>query len=645
VLISFGLTAAIVVAATAYLPFAFLYIAMALIGCAMWLNMAGLAVVSLLTSLVVATMIAWGYFVLPPMTSRWSLLFSYVPFFLEIAIPLLLSASMSSIVAKDRARVAAETTSRELSLRLQKIALRVPGMLYQYQVKADGSEIFPYASDGIQDIYQVTPAEAQGDAKKLFQKIHPDDQQRYLQSAQESAQTLNVWKLDYRVCHIDGTVRWVSGNAQPQRGADGSTLWHGFITDITDRKTADLLLEQAVKDANAANEAKSRFLANMSHELRTPMNGVLGMAQMLMASGLTLEQQQLYARTILSSGRMLLKLLNDILDLSKVEAGKVELESLVFQPQQLIHETALLFTNSAVEKGLNLQEQWGGANGLRFRGDAHRLRQMLFNLVSNGLKFTKHGFVRIEGAVIEELEPATATTEAKVLLEFSATDSGIGIPQDKVDRLFKPFTQVDSSVTREHGGTGLGLSIVSALARQMGGSAGIDNTLATGARVWFRLSASLVAIGDDTRHSVLAAEPTKRTPDATPRSTSGQVLVVEDVPLNRMVIGSLLTREGVAFTCVENGEIALAAIMDGAQPDLVLVDCQMPVMDGYTATKKIREWELAHGKSRLPIVALTADAFEEDRKRCIAVGMDDFLAKPLDFAQLNSILKKWGLIA
>lgn len=406
------------------------------------------------------------------------------------------------------------------------------------------------------------------------------------------------------------------------------------------RVAAHQLLE-AQKAAEAANRAKSEFLATMSHEIRTPMNGILGMAQLLLLPEAKDEVRQEYARTILNSGEALLSLLNDILDLSKVEAGKVELQRSAFEPRQLIHEIGVLFREPIESKGLRVESTWTGPAGQRYWGDPLRLRQMLSNLVGNAAKFTEKGSIRIEGAEISR-------DGDEVCMEFSVTDTGIGIASDKLDRLFKPFSQVDGSITREYGGSGLGLSIVANLARLMGGETGVESELGKGTRVWFRVMVASALPGQDTRAVERAFEPRAAAaadgPAATDETVAGEpgfVLVVEDNRVNRKVIEGLLKKCGIEAEMVENGLEAVKRIQDGATPALILMDCQMPVMDGFAATEAIRAWEAQNGKPRRTIVALTAGAFEEDREKCIRSGMDDFIAKPLRLSDLDAVLKKW----
>ncbi len=405
-----------------------------------------------------------------------------------------------------------------------------------------------------------------------------------------------------------------------------------------EQREADMAKMARLKTrAETANVAKSRFLATMSHEIRTPMNGILGMAQMLLMPGVKDSDQRDYARTILTSGQTLLTLLNDILDLSKIEAGKLRVEAVAFDPAQLLQETHTLFSGSGRNKNLQLEFHWHGPTGQRYQADAHRLRQMLSNLAGNGIKFTPQGHVHIEGTEIER-NGDSAT------LEFSVSDTGIGIPANKLELLFKPFSQADSSTTREFGGTGLGLSIVANLARLMGGDAGVDSEPGKGSRFWFRIRAGIVAPGSDSRRT---ARPIQEecTPLTAPARFCGRVLVVEDNPTNSKVIEAMLTSLGVNVSLAEDGQRGADAVTSGAAPDLVLMDIQMPVLDGYATTARIREWESRNARARIPIVALTANVFEEDRQRCLAAGMDGYLAKPIAVDALKSVLAQWLSVA
>lgn len=401
--------------------------------------------------------------------------------------------------------------------------------------------------------------------------------------------------------------------------------------EIVERKAYQSALERSKLNAEGANVAKSQFLATMSHEIRTPMNGILGMAQLLLMPNVNDAQRRDYVRTILSSGQTLLTLLNDILDLSKIEAGKFQLDSTVFDPRMVLRETCALFAGAAKAKSLEIDFLWRGPIDQRYQSDSHRIRQMLSNLIGNAIKFTSQGQVQVEGTELKR-------DAQSALLEFSVSDTGLGIAADKMGLLFKPFSQADSSTTREYGGSGLGLSIVLSLAKALGGDVGVESSPGKGSRFWFRVMAKPV-MSDKESRTVPRANPVTNAVEL-----HGRVLVVEDNPINCMVVQSLLDRLGVSTALVNDGQEAVNTITHGtreSRPDLILMDLHMPVLDGYAAAQQIRQWEEKNALPRLTIIALTADAYDEDRQRCIAAGMDDFLTKPISLDALQQALVRW----
>ena len=472
--------------------------------------------------------------------------------------------------------------------------------------------------------------------QEIAVQVPDDEKDLWASHLDDLAQHRAFKQFEYRVAQAGGDYQWLSISGVPIfDAAGGFGGYRGTGSNASDRKAQQVALVHATLEAQAANVAKSRFLATMSHEIRTPMNGVLGMAQLLMMPNLAVSERLDYARTILNSGQTLLTLLNDILDLSKVEAGKLELEAQAFEPSQLLHETRLLFSETAAHKGLALIDCWNGPSQ-RYLGDVHRLRQMISNLVGNAIKFTTMGEVRLEA---RELDVDGAGAE----LEFAVIDSGIGITEQQKAQLFQPFSQADSSTTRQFGGTGLGLSIVRSLARLMDGDSGVESTLGEGSRFWFRVRLTRVAEGTDNRQTQRTDVDEEAT-GSTQSSLHGHVLVMEDNRINQMVIRALLKKLGLSCVIEADGQLGVDAVMRfsaAERPDLILMDLQMPVLDGYGATAKIRRWEAENGLARLPIIALTADAFAEDRQHCIDAGMDDFLAKPVDRNALATTLRHW----
>jgi PAS domain S-box-containing protein len=420
-----------------------------------------------------------------------------------------------------------------------------------------------------------------------------------------------------------GDGRWIK--IRERRTPTGHTV--GFRVDVTE-------FYRAKERAEAANIAKSRFLAMMSHEIRTPLNGILGMAQLLLVPGVSEPERQDYARTVLNSGQTLLILLNDILDLSKVEAGRFSLESVAMDPVQILRDAQRLFAESARGKGLGLEVTWRGATGEFYQGDPYRVRQMLSNLVGNAIKFTAQGAIRIEAQEVER-------GDDKAVLEFAVVDTGIGIAVNLQGTLFQPFSQVDSSTTRQYGGTGLGLSIVRGLAQLMDGEVGVESQIGQGSRFWFRIQVGLAAPGAERR--LVDRRQAGLWPAGWLPQLTGRILVVDDTGSSRQVIAVMLNQLGLTVTQAHNGQQALEAISGGDEADLLLMDLHMPVMNGYTATERIRRWEAQEGRVRHPIIALTADASEDARQRCLATDMDDFLTKPVMFDALIAMLRQYLL--
>jgi PAS domain S-box-containing protein len=640
--------------------------------------------------------------------------------------------------------------------RLAKLTAFLPGMVYQFQMHPDGRLCFPYASQAMRTLFEVAPEDVRSDATPVIHTIHPDDRPTITESILESARTLSIWHRQFRVIHKDGSITWLEGQSRPERLEDRSILWHGFVSDITDRKAAqdqvvkvrdqlnsilnclpeviysvsldrkiqyfissatqsvygmpveafladhDLwakmvhpedsaTLNQALSDlfrsgsctmelrivkpdgsigwindhariirdpagnptridgvvsdisdrvraaqelrkardiANAASQHKSEFLASMSHEIRTPMTAILGYSHLLTSGHPTPSEQAQWSRNIRQNSDYLLNLLSDILDISKIEAGQIELQPEPLSPWDLVQGVVSLLGPRAQEKLLDLEVTRFGPTPAQVNLDATRLKQILVNLVSNAIKFTDKGSVNIE--MSSEPDP----DGGKHYLVFLISDTGIGIDPDKIHQLFKPFARINDSTPSSttaaiRPGTGLGLVIAAQFARMMGGHITVESVPGQGSRFTVKIDAGnsshLHFVDDSDPHP---AGPNPASDSLSPDTLSGmRILVTDDNPDNQRIIKFIVEQAGALVELASHGDEATHRILEpGTRSpiDLVLMDMQMPICDGYTATRLLR----SHGLT-LPIIALTAYTMAGDRQKCLDAGCTSYLTKPV----------------
>jgi two-component system sensor histidine kinase/response regulator len=670
------------------------------------------------------------------------------------------AADLSFGIETLRTRKRAEETQRDkvaLQEQLGGIVTSVPGAIYSFSMRPDGTSAFPYASPRFRDIHGVEPEAVKDDATPALRLVHPDDLPGLAASLADVYEHHAPWSHEFRVNHPEKGVIWVAGNSLPVQQRDGEQLWHGYLSDITERKQLESQALQ-VRAAEAAAQAKSEFLANMSHEIRTPMNAIIGMAHLALRTNLDRRQQD-YVEKIKNAGDHLLGIINDILDFSKVEAGKLRLETVDFQLDGVLDNIGSLIAERAAEKGLEVVFDIGADVPSALRGDPLRIGQVVLNYATNAVKFTETGEIVIRARVVEE-------STSDVLLRFEVRDTGIGLTEEQQAGLFQSFQQADMSTARKYGGTGLGLAISKKLAEMMGGAVGVESKLGEGSTFWFTarlaraiedvqqlvpqeemrnrrvlvvddnetartvvsdmlermtLRADTAASGELALQAVIKADSladpyqivfldwnmppgingvetaqriraldlrqsphfvvitaygraeilhdvekadigvtlvkpvnasilfdtisqllggSVRRPSASGVAAdklpdfSGKgvrILLVEDNEINQQIAADILQQAGLAVDIAGNGIKAVEAVQR-TKYDAIVMDVQMPIMDGYEATRRIRAAEAPNTK--IPIIAMTANAMAEDERRSLAAGMDAHITKPINPAVL-----------
>ncbi|OFS90395.1 histidine kinase [Stenotrophomonas sp. HMSC10F06] len=517
---------------------------------------------------------------------------------------------------------------RRAEQRLADVTDNLPAIVYQGRRERDGRLSLPYIAGDTEALFGLTAAEAMADESALIARIDERDRANVRQALESAARDFAPLDMEFRT-RPSGMLRWVRSRALPYDAEDGVLLWSGYWIDVTEARAQADALALAKAAAERATAAKSEFLATMSHEIRTPMSGVLGMVEVLSHTSLDGEQRRIIS-VIEDSAQMLRQILDDLLDYSKIEAGALSLQPHPVALRALLGNVQQLLAPQAVAKGLELQIQIDDALAAMHLVDGMRLRQIAFNLLSNAIKFTRAGEVGIA------LEVLDGDADGAQQLRLTVRDTGIGISSEQRERLFAPFVQADAATSRQYGGTGLGLSICQRLVAMMHGTLTLHSVPGEGTRVEVLLTVPVVPVDEQPS---AAEEHTEAVP-LPAALQQRRILIVEDHPTNQALMGWRMQQLGLPHVLAENGEQALA-LLARTRFDLVLTDCRMPVMDGYAMTRRIREQERDRGGARLPVIALTASAMEDDLQRCREAGMDDLLAKPVALGALRQALLQW----
>ncbi|WP_017305294.1 PAS domain S-box protein [Spirulina subsalsa] len=515
---------------------------------------------------------------------------------------------------KQRRQMEAELRHSERQLRA--ITASVPGMVFEAISQGSEHHQWTFISDGVQELYGITPQEAL-ETSALWERIAPEDRETLLNAIAYSQNHLTPYDLFTRIYPHHGGEKWVRSLAQPKQLPNGSILWTGVQVDVTESKQQELALIQAREAADTANRAKSAFLANMSHELRTPLNAILGFTQLLSRISQLKPEQQEYLSIINRSGEHLLTLINDVLEMSKIEAGRVMFHEDHFDLYRLLDSLEDLMQIKAQTKGLQLQFQRDDNLPQYIHTDESKLRQVLLNLLSNGLKFTESGQVALT---------TTRLTNHPPILKFTVQDTGLGISPEELTLLFSPFGQTESG-RKSQQGTGLGLAISRQFVQLLGGELTVQSQLGQGSTFSFQIP---VRLGSPLPSP--SSNPPRQVIHLAPQQPPYRILVVEDRLESRQLLVTLLQKLGFQLQAAENGQEAIHCWQTW-HPHLIWMDIRMPILDGLEATKQIRRLEENHPHHTV-IIAVTASAFEEQRAEVLAAGCDDFVRKPFQESML-----------
>jgi PAS domain S-box-containing protein len=534
-------------------------------------------------------------------------------------------------------RKKAEETMYDIKTRLELGWLGAGSGMWDWDITHNKNSF----SDRFIELLGYKPEEFEVNYAAWEDRLHPDDKERVLSVLNAHLTRRTPYEVEYRLRVKSGEWRWFHAKGQAIWDENGhATRMAGSLSDVTDRRLAEealrnyaAQLEQkndelaiAKEQAEEATRLKSEFLANMSHEIRTPMSGIIGLANVLLDSNLS-STERTYAQKMVNSAESLLQIINDILDISKIEAGRIEFDIRPFNMRALCEEVCSVTAIKAQEKSIELRLNYQPDDLHNAMGDKGRIRQILNNLLGNAIKFTDKGSVEVSVC-------AKRQSDNNILFHVDVQDTGIGIAPDKVELIFEKFAQADQSTARRFGGTGLGLSICRQLAHMMGGKMGVASEEGKGSVFWFEI------VLDEYMGAFEAPKAKELSSYKRPQFEGKTILLVEDSQINQLVASKMLKKYGCDIIIANNGKEAVE-VHEQRHFDIILMDCQMPVMDGYRASMVIREFEDRTGRPPTPIVAVTANAMVGDSKRCFDARMDDYITKPIQPSDLENILTKW----
>ena len=512
-----------------------------------------------------------------------------------------------------------EEKVRAKDIEFRKLSKNAPGLIFQFTRRPDGTYYVPVASEGIRDIFGCSPEDVLDDFTPIGRVICPEDSARVIDDIEYSAKHMTYFTCEFRVQIPGKAIQWIYSRSTPEKLADGSITWYGFNTDITEHKRAELELFQAKEKAEESDRLKSAFLANMSHEIRTPMNGILGFAQLLKEPNLTGEEQQAYIKIIERSGKRMLNIINDIVDISKIESGQMQVSMSEINISDQMQFVYSFFKPEVEKKGMMLLLQNSlPAKEAIIQSDREKLYAILTNLVGNALKYTNTGFIEM------------GVKKKGVYLELYVKDTGIGVPETKKELIFHRFRQGNDLTSHFTEGAGLGLSISKAYVELLGGKIWLESEPGKGSTFYFTLPHNT-----GTNIEVFTEDVSLVTESDNPL-VNLKILVAEDDEVSVLLLSKALRKYCREIVTAENGLEAVEACRNHADIDLFLMDIKMPVMDGFEATRLIRKFN-----KDVIIIAQTAFGLTGDREKAIEAGCNDFISKPLVLEELKVLIRKY----